>query len=224
MTALVGPNGAGKTTVFNLLTGFLEPSAGSVALGGREITRLAPWRAVRAGLARSFQDVRLFERMTVLDNVRVAIPGQPGERLGPLFLAPGRVARAERTTLERALGYLAFVGLADKANEIAGNLAFGEQKLVALARLLATEADVLLLDEPASGVDHQWVGRILELIRRLARSGKTICLVEHNLEAVTAVADHAYFMEAGHIVAEGRPDELMADRRLGEIYFGKVQR
>jgi branched-chain amino acid transport system permease protein len=224
VTALVGPNGAGKTTVFNLLTGFLEPSAGSVALGGREITRLAPWRTVRAGLARSFQDVRLFERMTVLDNVRVAIPGQPGERLGPLFLAPGRVARAERTTLERALGYLAFVGLADKADEIAGNLAFGEQKLVALARLLATEADVLLLDEPASGVDHQWVGRILELIRRLARSGKTICLVEHNLEAVTAVADHAYFMEAGHIVAEGRPDELMADRRLGEIYFGKVQR
>jgi branched-chain amino acid transport system permease protein len=178
---------------------------------------------VRAGLARTFQDVRLFERMTVLDNVMAAIPRQPGERLGPLFLAPWRTAAAERANRARALGYLAFVGLADRAHEIAASLAFGEQKLVALARLVATEADVLLLDEPASGVDLQWVHRILELIRRLAASGKTVCLVEHNLEVVTAVADRAYFMEAGRIIAEGRPDELMADPRLGEIYFGKAR-
>jgi branched-chain amino acid transport system ATP-binding protein/branched-chain amino acid transport system permease protein len=224
VTALVGPNGAGKTTVFNLLTGFLPPETGSVTLGGRDVTRVAPWRAVRAGLARSFQDVRLFERMTVLDNVMVAIPDQPGERLGPLFLAPGRVARAEREHRERALRYLAFVGLADRAVDVAGALSFGEQKLVALARLLATEADVLLLDEPASGVDPQWVGRILELIRQCAQAGLTVCLVEHNLEAVTAVADHAYFMEAGRIIAEGRPEALMADARLAEIYFGKARR
>ena len=115
------------------------------------------------------------------------------------------------------------MGLADRAHEIAASLAFGEQKLVALARLVATEADVLLLDEPASGVDLQWVHRILDLIRRLAASGKTVCLVEHNLEVVTAVADRAYFMEAGRIIAEGRPDELMADPRLGEIYFGKAR-
>ncbi len=221
ITALVGPNGAGKTTVFNLLTGFLPPESGRVSLAGRDITRLAPWRAVRAGLARSFQDVRLFERMTVLDNVMVAIPDQPGERLAALFFAPRRVARAERANRDKALRYLAFVGLAHRAGEVAGALSFGEQKLVALARLLATEAEVLLLDEPASGVDAHWVRRMLELIRQCAEAGRTVCLVEHNLEAVTAVADHAYFMEAGRIVAEGTPAALMADPRLAEIYFGK---
>jgi branched-chain amino acid transport system permease protein len=224
VTALVGPNGAGKTTVFNLLTGFLTPDAGRVVLHGREVTGLPPWRAVGQGLARTFQDVRLFERMTVLDNVVAAIPGQPGERLGPLFLTPRRAAEAERQNRAKALGYLAFVGLADKAGEVAAALAFGEQKLVALARLIATEADVLLLDEPASGVDVQWVSRILDLIRRLAAAGKTVCIVEHNLEVVTAVADRAYFMEAGRIIAEGRPEDLMADPRLGEIYFGKAHR
>jgi branched-chain amino acid transport system permease protein len=224
VTALVGPNGAGKTTVFNLLTGFLPPETGTVALEGRDVTRLAPWRVVRAGLARSFQDVRLFERMTVLDNVLVAIPDQPGERLGPLLFAPGRVARVERDNRQRALRYLAFVGLAHRAFDVAGALSFGEQKLVALARLLATEADVLLLDEPASGVDPQWVARILGLIRQCAEAGRTVCLVEHNLEAVTAVADHAYFMEAGRIIAEGAPETLMADARLAEIYFGRGRR
>lgn len=224
VTALVGPNGAGKTTVFNLLTGFLAPDGGTVALGDTDVTRAAPWRTVRLGLARSFQDVRLFERMTVLDNVLAAVPHQPGERLGPLFFAPGRTARAERRNREKALGYLAFVGLADRAGELASSLAFGEQKLVALARLIATEADVLLLDEPASGVDLHWVQRILDLIRQLAAAGKTVCIVEHNLEVVTAIADHAYFMEAGRIIAEGRPEDLMADRRLAEIYFGTARR
>ena len=224
VTALVGPNGAGKTTVFNLLTGFLTPDAGRVVLRDREVTGLQPWRTVGYGLARTFQDVRLFERMTVLDNVVAAIPGQPGERLGPLFLTPWRAAAAERRNRAKALGYLAFVGLADRAGEVAASLAFGEQKLVALARLIATEADVLLLDEPASGVDVQWVDRILELIRRVASAGKTVCIVEHNLEVVTAIADRAYFMEAGRIIAEGRPEALMADARLAEIYFGKARR
>ena len=223
ITALVGPNGAGKTTVFNLLTGFVIPDAGTVLLHDADVTRLTPWKTVRRGLARSFQDVRLFERMTVLDNVLAAIPGQPGERLGPLFLAPGRASAAERRNRDKAFEYLDFVGLLDRAGEIAASLAFGEQKLVALARLMATEADVLLLDEPASGIDLHWVQRILDLIRRLAAAGKTVCIVEHNLEVVTAIADHAYFMEAGHIIAEGRPEELMADRRLGEIYFGTAR-
>jgi branched-chain amino acid transport system ATP-binding protein/branched-chain amino acid transport system permease protein len=224
VTALVGPNGAGKTTVFNLLTGFLAPDAGRVVLHGGDITGLAPWRTVGQGLARTFQDVRLFERMSVLDNVVAAMPGQPGERLGPLFFRPRHTAAAERRHRDTALGYLAFVGLAARAGDLASSLAFGEQKLVALARLIATEADVLLLDEPASGVDVHWVETILDLIRRVAAAGKTVCIVEHNLEVVTAVADRAYFMEAGRIIAEGRPEELMADPRLADIYFGKVRR
>jgi branched-chain amino acid transport system permease protein len=224
VTALVGPNGAGKTTVFNLLTGFVTPDAGTVVLQGQDATGLKPWQRVRSGVARTFQDVRVFEHMTVLDNVMVAIPRQPGERLGPLFCAPFRVAEAELRNREKALGYLRFVGLAERAHEMVSSLAFGEQKLIALARVIATEADVLLLDEPASGVDLYWVERMQELIRQLAAAGKTICIIEHNLEVVTAIADHVYFMEAGRIIAEGHSRALMADPRLAEIYFGAVAR
>lgn len=220
ITALVGPNGAGKTTVFNLLTGFLPPDEGQVILNGQDISKLPAWRRAQLGLARSFQDVRLFERMSVLDNVMVAIPNHPGERLLPLFLTPRLVKQTELANREKAMAYLRFVGLADKADQLVSSLSYGEQKLLALARLLATEAQVLLLDEPAAGVDIYWVNRILELLRQLTAAGKTVCIVEHNLEVVTAVADRAYFLDVGRIIAEGTPSDLMADQRLTEIYFG----
>ena len=220
VTALVGPNGAGKTTVFNLLTGFVTPDAGRVTLRGEDITDLTPWQRARKGLARSFQDVRLCEGMSVLDNVRTAIPGQAGETLGSLFLAPPAVLRGGGRHVEAAMSYLEFVGLADRAREPASALPFGEHKLLAIARLLATRSEVLLLDEPASGVDRQWAERVLDIIRRLADERKTICIVEHNLDIVRALADRVYFMDAGKIIAEGRPEELMADEHLAAVYFG----
>ncbi len=220
VAALVGPNGAGKTTVFNLLTGFLRPYAGRVYLNGEDITKLPPWQRARRGLVRTFQDVRIFQRLTVLDNVLVGIPNQSGESLLSLFLRPGRVAADEKVARALAFGYLEFVGLADRAGVLAESLSFGEQKLLALARALAVRPTVILLDEPASGVDPQWVDRMLDLIRRLREAGCTIGLVEHNLEAVRAVADRAYFLEAGQVIASGRPEELVQDRRLAEIYFG----
>jgi branched-chain amino acid transport system permease protein len=220
VTALVGPNGAGKTTLFNLVTGFVTPDRGTVELLGRDVTRLAPAQRVERGLARTFQDVRLFTHLTALENVQSAVPRQPGESLLRLFLSPARVARAERAATERALECLRFVGLDDKADIPVGRLAFGEQKLVSIARLMATGADVLLLDEPASGVDRAWVERILPLITELAAQGKTVCIVEHNLDVVRAVAEHAYFMNAGRIIAEGTPEELMNDPELSVIYFG----
>ncbi|MQA84478.1 MAG: ATP-binding cassette domain-containing protein [Streptosporangiales bacterium] len=219
ITALVGPNGAGKTTVFNLLTGFVPPDRGRVTLHAEDITHLPTWQRARRGLVRSFQDVRICEGLSVLDNVRTAIPRQAGETVGSLLLAPA-VIRARRAHVEAAMSYLEFVGLAGRANEPAAALPFGEHKLLAIARLLATEADVLLLDEPASGVDRAWAERVLDLIRRLADEGKTICLVEHNLDVVRALADRAYFMDAGRIIAEGTPEELMADEHLAAVYFG----
>jgi branched-chain amino acid transport system permease protein len=220
VVALVGPNGAGKTTVFNLLTGFLRPDAGRVYLNGEDITHLPPWQRARRGLVRTFQDVRVFQRMTVLDNVLVAVPNQSGENLLTLFFRPRRVAADENAARALAFGYLQFVGLADRAGVLAESLSFGEQKLLALARALAVRPMVVLLDEPASGVDPQWVERMLDLIRRLRDAGCTVGLVEHNLEAVRAVADRAYFLEAGQVVASGHPEELIRDRRLVEIYFG----
>ncbi|MQA14292.1 MAG: ATP-binding cassette domain-containing protein [Pseudonocardiaceae bacterium] len=221
ITALVGPNGAGKTTVFNLLTGVTSLDAGRVELHGRDVTDLAAWQRTGLGLARTFQDVRIFGGIRVIDNVTTAIPDQPGDRVSSLFGRPWATWRTSVDTTEKALSYLDFVGLADRAGALASTLAFAEQKLLGLARLMATEADVLLLDEPASGVDRQWVDKILELVRELASDGRTVCIVEHNLEIVRALASHAYFMDAGKIVADGTPDELMADPHLASIYFGR---
>ncbi len=223
ITALVGPNGAGKTTLFNLLTGATPLDSGRVELHGRDVTDLAAWRRTGLGMARSFQDVRVFEGVRVIDNVAVAVPGQPGAHLSSLLGRPRATWRQGADTTAKAMSYLEFVGLADRADELASSLAFAEQKLLGLARLLATEADVLLLDEPASGIDRQWVDTILRLVRELADGGRTVCIVEHNLEIVRALASHAYFMDAGRIVADGTPDELMADPYLASIYFGTAR-
>jgi branched-chain amino acid transport system ATP-binding protein/branched-chain amino acid transport system permease protein len=221
ITGLIGPNGAGKTTVFNLLTGALKPDRGTVLLGGRDITGLPPNRIARAGMVRSFQDVRTFARLSVLENVMMGVAGQRGERMSvvvtPMPLGPG-----ERRTRMRALEWLDFVGLADRADEPAGSLAFGEQKLVALARVLATDAEVLLLDEPASGVDKRWSDHMIDHIARLPESGLTVCIVEHNLSVVERLAHKICFMHEGSVTAEGTMAELSRQERLQEAYFGSM--
>ena len=221
VTGLIGPNGAGKTTVYNLLTGVTVPDEGSVELYGVDITAWPIDRVARHGMVRSFQDVRVFPAMTVLQNVQVAVPGQEGERLGRLFLTPWRAVRDERRSRHDAMRALALVGLTDKAEQPVRLLPFGEQKLVALARILAAGAQVILLDEPASGIDAEWVDRMADIIKRLRSHGLTVCLVEHNLHFVERVADHVYFMEAGRITAQGTMKELSADERLVEVYFGR---
>ena len=220
VTALVGPNGCGKTTAFNLITGFLKPDQGKVTLLGRDITRLKANRRTGAGLVRSWQDVRVFQDMTVLDNVLMARQEQSGENIFKLVFTPWLIAAERDRHRAKAMHYLEQVGLADKAAILARDLAYGEQKLVAIARLLATEAQVLLFDEPSSGVDPTWVERIMDIIKDLTRRGKTICLVEHNLEVVKGVSDMVYFMAEGRGIAQGSAEELMSDPRLGAIYFG----
>lgn len=220
ITALVGPNGAGKTTVFNLLTGFLTPDRGSVLLNGREIVGKTPDAIARLGVARSFQDVRLLGRLTCLENVTMAVPDNSGESFGRLWVPGAHTGRDEKAAQATALGWLEFVGLDSMAHKLARDVGYGEAKLVALARVLATEAPVLLLDEPASGIDTHWVERMKELIARVRDAGRTVCLVEHNLHVVEALADRAYFMELGRITAEGTIAQLTADPRLGEVYFG----
>ncbi|MGI5330416.1 branched-chain amino acid ABC transporter ATP-binding protein/permease [Actinomadura nitritigenes] len=220
VTALVGPNGAGKTTAFNLLTGTVVPDTGSVTLNGAELVGMRPDLVVRAGLVRTFQDVRLLNRLTCLENVMLAVPGQPGERLGRLF-APGRgVSRADREAAAEAMRWLEFVGMAGQAATPADALSYGQSKLVSLARALATRADVLLLDEPASGVDAAWVETMLAMVAAVRDEGRTVCLVEHNLDVVRRLADHTYFMELGEITASGTLDELTGSARLAEAYFG----
>jgi branched-chain amino acid transport system permease protein len=221
VTGLIGPNGAGKSTVFNVITGASLPDAGTVELFGQDITGWSIDRVARHGMLRSFQDVRVFTNLSVFENVAMAVPHQRGETLRDLFLTPWRVIQDQKRTRQATEQALAFVGLSKRASAIVSTLPFGEQKLVALARILAADAKVLLLDEAASGISAEWDDRMIDIIRRLAERGLTICVVEHNLSFVERVADHVYFMESGRITAAGTMKELTQEERLVEVYFGQ---
>lgn len=220
ITALIGPNGAGKTTIFNLITNVIQPDAGKVVLNGEDVTGKKPDQISRLGMARSFQDGRLFERLTALQNVTLAVRGNPGENLAMLALRPRHCLKSEAGARQEAMQALDFVGLGDKSDEIVGNLSFGDQKLVAIARLLATGCEVLLLDEPTSGIDPAAVEGVMDVIRGLRDSGQTVCLVEHSVHMVSQLADHGIFLDQGRKIAEGSIEELMGTKQLTEIYFG----
>lgn len=220
ITALIGANGAGKTTVFNLLTGALPVDSGEVFLSGENITGMRPDQITNLGMVRTFQDVRLFSGMTVLDNVLLGVPGQPGEHLVPLFSRIPATWAKEREATELARYWLEYVGMAGFAEVGVDALGYAQQKLVSMARILATDAQVLLLDEPASGIDYQFLDEILGVISQLRDEGRTVCIVEHNLDVVGRLADHVYFMEVGQVTAEGSITDLTSNPRLAEVYFG----
>lgn len=220
IVGLIGPNGAGKTTAFNLISGFLRPSGGSILFRGRDIVHLKPHEIVRAGMARSFQDLKLFTKLSVAENIMVSLPNQPGENLFNVYFRPWLVRRAERENLTRALEIASFVGLGAQADEIAANLSYAEEKLLVIARLLATEAEVLLLDEPLSGLDTFTVEQICRVIRELAKTNKAVCIIEHNLDVIREVCDEIVFLDEGRVLTRGPTDELMRDRELAERYFG----
>jgi ABC-type branched-subunit amino acid transport system ATPase component len=220
VSGLIGPNGAGKTTVFNLITGLVSPTEGDIYYNGRSISRLAPWRVAHLGIGRLFQDGRVFERLTVLDNIMTAFKGQRGESALLSVVARGRVKAEERVLRRRAQEELEFVGLAHKTEELAANLSYGQQKLLALARLLAAEMDVLLLDEPTAGVEREMVGRILGLIRRVAEVGKNVVVIEHNVGVVNRCADVVFFLDGGRVAARGEPGEMLRDPRIRAAFLG----
>lgn len=221
---MVGPNGAGKTTVFNLVTGFLKPDAGTVTLEETDITGWRPHQVAHAGVARTFQGVRLFNRLSVLDNVLGSIPGQPGENPIHAVLRPLAVRKRRRQDVVVAREWLDYVGLSHKQNARADELSGGQQKRLSIARLLATGADLLLLDEPSAGLDPAALGGILTLVESLPEAGKTLVLVEHNLEVVSRLCSSLLFLDRGRLIAHGRPEDIFARADLAELYFGKVRR
>jgi len=220
ITSLIGPNGAGKTTAFNIITGFLAPDAGQVSLAGRDITRMRPHEMSGLGIARSFQNLRLFYKMSALDNVMVAIQRQRGESLWRTLLLVRATAAEERRTRRQALAILKYVGLQDKANAQGEDLSYAEEKLLGLARMLAMEADLLLLDEPGSGLDPASLETMFTMVRQLARQGKTICIIEHNLDVIKELSDKVVFLDEGRTVAEGPPEAILKNRDLADRYFG----
>ncbi|MFI1035445.1 ATP-binding cassette domain-containing protein [Streptomyces sp. NPDC020951] len=220
VTALIGPNGAGKTTIFNMICGTLRADEGRVYLRGEDVTGKPAHQLVHKGLARSFQDVRVCQRLTALDNVAMGVQNQPGEHVSRLVLRPFASRAAEVRVRQKALDCLALLGIADRAHLRVSELSYGDQKLVAIARLLATDCDVLLLDEPTSGVDPASVEKVIDGIARLRDLGHTVCLVEHSVHFVQRLADRAVFLDQGTVIAEGTVDELMDRRELAELYFG----
>ncbi|HEY7076669.1 MAG TPA: ATP-binding cassette domain-containing protein, partial [Solirubrobacteraceae bacterium] len=214
ITGLIGPNGSGKTTLFNVITGYERAAAGEVRLRGRPITGLGPDRVFRMGLGRTFQITRLFARLSVEENMLVATQRHERWLRGVLRRAGSRAERA------RALELLDFVGLAGLAAEPAGSLSYGQRKLLELASLLVADPAVLLLDEPAGGVNPTLIGQLAERIRELNRAGKTFLVVEHNMEFVMGLCDSVTVLSEGRTLASGAPDEVRSDPAVLDAYLG----
>ena len=214
VTTLVGPNGAGKTTLFNLITGHLDPDAGEVTWLGRSIKGEPHWKIAQMGVGRTFQDLKLFDQMTVLENALTVT-----ERGAWLWQSGGKAAAAERRA--RAEAALEAVGLADRRNARALDLAYAERKFLSIARILASGARLWLLDEPASGLDRGSYERFLSLLREQVTRGITICIIEHNLDIVQGISDRIAFLDQGRLLAEGDPKSILSDSALAAIYFGE---
>ena len=216
---LIGPNGAGKTTLFNVISGFLAPESGNVVLRGISLAGMPPHRIAIAGIARTFQDLRLIRQLSVLDNVLLSFRDQPGEKLGNVFFRWKSSREQESANRKQAMSLLDEVGLAEKANEPAEDLSYGQQKLLSLVCCLAAKADLLLLDEPVAGIAPEMIEKILGVIRDLPNKGKSVMLIEHDLDAVMQVCDRVVFMDAGAKVSEGTPEEVRNDPKVIEAYI-----
>lgn len=213
---LLGPNGAGKTTLLNVVTGFLALDRGRATFKGKRLIGVRPDRITNFGMSRTFQDLRLIRQLTVLQNVLLCFTNQSGERFFDVFLLPRQNARQEAFNRKRAEVLLDKAGLADEAGNLADNLSYGQQELLSLVCCLATDAELLLLDEPIAGIAPEMIGKILSILQGLPGQGQSAIVIEHNVGALTEVCSRLVFMEAGRMVCEGPPTDVLNDSRVIE--------
>ena len=221
LVGLIGPNGAGKTTLFNLLTGVYEPSEGTVTLDGHLLNGKAPYKIASLGLGRTFQNIRLFKDLTVLDNVLIAFGNHHKQHVFTSFLRLPAFYKSEKELKAKALELLKIFDLDGDAETLAKNLSYGQQRRLEIVRALATEPKILFLDEPAAGMNPQETAELTELIRRIKDEFKiTIMLIEHDMNLVMEVTERIYVLEYGRLIAQGTPDEIKTNKRVIEAYLG----
>jgi branched-chain amino acid transport system ATP-binding protein len=221
LVSLIGPNGSGKTTLFNCVTGYLAADAGRVLFRGRDVTNARPHRIARLGLGRTFQQVSVFARLSALDNLLVFIQQHQEEALLARLLRTPRLRRLEREALERAHALLELVGLGARAAAPAGSLSYGQRKLLAFAAALMPDPELVLLDEPAAAVNPTMIEQMKAHILALHRQGKTVLLVEHNMDVVMDISERVVVLDHGQKIAEGSPRTIRRDPRVIEAYFGR---